>query len=368
MKPAQKLASAVCVVVAVGITADIAFSQDAPTQDPINAALGRAYARFKGLQEGSNADYIPALAKVDSNVYGIALVTTDGRVYTTGDIKTEVSIQSISKVFTMARVFQESGEAAVRDNIGVDATGQPFNSIEAIEQHKGAEMNPLVNAGAITITSMIKGADEAAKWKDIEGTLDAFAGRSLSVNQEVYRSEAETNQRNQAIGMLMYAYEHIKSDPKQAVDLYTRQCSVNVNAVDLATMAATLANGGVNPVTGSRVLDSKFVPGVLAVMATAGLYDDSGKWLFKTGLPAKSGVGGGLIAVSPGKFGIAVISPPLDKAGNSVRGQRAIAEISQALQGNPYAARPSQQASLVGKPGKNGVPGDRSRDQGASPE
>jgi glutaminase len=195
-----------------------------------------------------------------------------------------------------------------------------------------------VNPGAITTTSMIQGADANAVWGTIIGTLNAFAGRSLSVNQEVYASEAATNQRNQAIAQLMYAYGRIKSDPKQATDLYTRQCAVNVNARDLAVMAGTLANEGMNPLTSKQAVSAEHVPGILAVMATAGLYDDSGKWLFATGLPAKSGVGGGLIAVSPGRFGIAVVSPPLDSAGNSVRGQKAIADISAALFGNPYMA------------------------------
>jgi glutaminase len=192
---------------------------------------------------------------------------------------------------------------------------------------------------------MVKGANADAVFKNIMATHEAFAGRRLGVNQEVWKSEAATNQRNQAIGQLMYAYERIKSNPKQAVDVYTKQCAISVNAKDLATMAATLANGGKNPVTGEQVIDAKHVPGLLAIMATAGLYDDSGKWLFWTGLPGKSGVGGGLIAVSPGKFGIAVISPPLDKAGNSVRGQRAIADVSNALGGNPYAVQPSTQAT-----------------------
>jgi glutaminase len=176
-------------------------------------------------------------------------------------------------------------------------------------------------------------------WGKIIGIHNEFAGRNLKVLDDVYQSEAATNQRNQAIGALMYAYEYIKANPQQAVDLYTRQCSIGVNARDLATMAATLAFGGRNPVTGRQVLDANLVPEVLAVMATAGLYDDSGKWLFRTGLPAKSGVGGGLIAVAPGRFGIAVISPPLDEAGNSVRAQRAITDISNALGGNPFAAR-----------------------------
>jgi glutaminase len=292
-----------------------AFAQG-PKPADIQKALDAAYTKYQSLQEGKNADYIPALAKVDSNIYGIALVTTDGKVYTKGDITSEVSIQSISKVFTMAKVIEEQNPTAIEDNMGVDATGQAFNSIVAIEQHKGSEMNAMVNPGAITATSMVKGGSRDEVWSKILSYYGDFAGRPLKVLQDVYQSEAATNQRNQAIGRLMYAYGHIKDNPDQATDIYTEQCSVGVNAKDLATMAATLANGGKNPVTGKQVLGVGNVPEVLAVMATAGLYDDSGKWLYHTGLPAKSGVGGGIIAVSPGKFGIAVISPPLDAAGN----------------------------------------------------
>jgi len=222
----------------------------------------------------------------------------------------------------------------------VDATGQVFNSIVAVEQYRGAEMNPMVNPGAITATSMVSGKTRDEVWKKILSWHGDFAGRPLTVNQEVFKSEADTNQRNQAISMLMYAYGHIKENPLQANDIYTEQCAISVNAKDLAIMAATLANGGKNPVTGKQVMKADNVPEVLAVMATAGLYDDSGKWLYRTGLPAKSGVGGGILAVSPGKFGIAVISPPLDKAGNSVRAQKAIADIANALGGNPYAPKP----------------------------
>jgi glutaminase len=311
----------------------------------IQKAVDAAYAKYKGLQEGKNADYIPALAKVDPNLFGIALVTPDGKVYTAGDVKTEVSIQSISKVFTMAQVIQEQGLDSIRKRIGVDATGARFNSIIAIEGVKtvvgtGApEMNALVNPGAISATSMVTGGSADAVWAKIIGFHNDAAGRQLTVLQDVYKSESDSNQRNQAIGALMLAYGYIKDNWQQAVDLYTRQCSIGVNAKDLGMMAATLAAGGKNPVTGKRVLDADKVPGVLAVMATAGLYDDSGKWLYRTGLPGKSGVGGGLIAVSPGKFGIAVVSPPLDDAGNSVRAQNAIADISNALGGNPYAAK-----------------------------
>jgi len=306
----------------------------------IQAALDAAYAKYKDIKEGANADYIPALAKVDSKIYGIALVTPDGKVYTAGDVKSQVSIQSISKVFTMAKVIEDQGVDSVAGRIGVDATGMRFNSIVAIEMAQkslgGPEMNPLVNPGAITATSMVQGTNRDEIWKKILSFYSDFAGRPLTVDAEVYESEAATNQRNQAIGYLMLAYGFIKEEPARATDIYTEQCSVAVNAKDLALMAATLANHGKNPVTGKQVMKAENVPEVLAVMATAGLYDDSGKWLYRTGLPAKSGVGGGLIAVSPGKFGIAVVSPPLDEAGNSVRAQKAITDISNALGGNPY--------------------------------
>src|SRR6187401_889693 len=310
----------------------------------IQQAVDSAYDKFKTLKEGKNADYIPALAKVDPNLFRIAVVTADGKLYTAGDVKTEVSIQSISKVFTMAQVIQEQGVESVEKRIGVDATGARFNSIIAVEGVRtvvgtGApEMNPLVNPGAISATSMVTGGSSDAVWNKNIGFHNDAAGRQLSVLQDVYKSESDTNQRNQAIGALMLAYGYIKNNWQQDVDLYTRQCSNGVNAKDLGMMAATLANGGKNPVTSKVVMDTAKVPGVLAVMATAGLYDDSGKWLYHTGLPAKSGVGGGLIAVSPGKFGIAVVSPPLDDAGNSVRAQKAIADISNALGGNPLAA------------------------------
>src|SRR6185503_11097933 len=339
MKTRTKPLAALCLLAAIGAAVTLA-AQTAPSPQQ---AVDAAYAKYKGLQEGKNADYIPALAKVDPNLFGIALVTVDGKVYTAGDIKTEVSIQSISKVFTMAQVIQEQGLDAIEKRIGVDATGARFNSIIAVEGVKvvsgtGApEMNPLVNPGAISATSMVTGANADAVWKKIIGTYNDYAGRQLTVLQDVYKSESDSNQRNQAIGALMLAYGYIKTNWPQAVDLYTRQCSVGVNAKDLATMAATLAASGKNPVTGKQVMDGAKVPGVLAVMATAGLYDDSGKWLYHTGLPAKSGVGGGLIAVSPGKFGIAVVSPPLDDAGNSVRAQRAITLISNQLGGNPLA-------------------------------
>jgi glutaminase len=329
-----------------GATAVVLAACSIGAQSDMQTAVNAAYTKYKDLKEGKNADYIPALAKVDPNLFGIALVTKDGKVYTAGNVSTEVSIQSISKVFTMAQVIQEQGPDSIEKRIGVDATGARFNSIIAIEGVRtvvgtgAAEMNALVNPGAISATSMVTGGSADAVWNKIIGFHNDFAGRQLKVLDDVYKSESDSNQRNQAIGALMFAYGYIKTDWRQAVDLYTRQCSIGVNAKDLAEMAATLAFMGKNPVTGKQVMDATKVPKVLAVMATAGLYDDSGKWLYHTGLPAKSGVGGGIIAVSPGKFGIAVVSPPLDDAGNSVRAQKAIADISNALGGNPYIAKP----------------------------
>jgi glutaminase len=309
----------------------------------VQQAVDAAYLQFRALDEGRNAHYIPALAAADPHLFGIVAVTQDGHLHTAGEVETEVSIQSISKVFTMAQVIEEQGPESIEERIGVDATGARFNSIMVVEAIRaiigpGApEINPLVNPGAIATTSMVLGASADDVWNRILGFHSDAAGRQLGVLADVYKSESDTNQRNQAIGALMFAYGYIRTNWQQAVDLYTRQCSIGVNARDLAVMAATLAFGGTNPVTGRQVIAARHVPGVLAVMATAGLYDDSGKWLYRTGLPAKSGVSGGIIAVSPAKFGIAVVSPPLDGAGNSVRAQRAIAAVSNALGGNPYA-------------------------------
>ena len=227
------------------------------TSTEVEAALNAAYSKYKNLQEGANADYIPALAKVDPTIYGIALVTPEGKLYTAGDVESEVSIQSISKVFTMALVMDEQDPESIFNTMGVDATGQVFNSIVAVEQYKGAQMNPLVNAGAITATSMVSGDSRAEIWNKILAYYNDFAGRPLTVNAEVFKSEAATNQRNQAIASLMYAYDRIEENPAQATDIYTEQCSVNVNARDLATMAATLANGGRNPITGKQVMKNE---------------------------------------------------------------------------------------------------------------
>jgi glutaminase len=310
------------------------------SKEKIEKALSEAYNKYKDDKEGKNADYIKELATVDPNIFGIAIITTDGKVYTMGDVSSMVSIQSVSKVFTMAKVVEELGHQAVQDKIGVDATGMRFNSIVAVELQKGKEINPLVNPGAIAATSLIAGKDSVAKWKNILDIQSAFAGRALTMNWPVYVSEAGDNLRNQAIAHLLLAYGRMYFDPVQSTDLYTKQCAINVNAKDLANMAATLANGGTNPVTKAKVVSPETVMYTLPVMVTAGLYDNSGIWLYNCGLPAKSGVGGGLLAVCPGQFGIAVVSPPLDAAGNSVKAQKAIQYIVEQLNVNPYLIQP----------------------------
>jgi len=310
------------------------------TPEKIRAALDEAYTKFKDVKEGKNADYIKELANVDSKIFGIALVTTDGQVYTKGDIESMVSIQSVSKAFVAAQVIEEMGHQAMQDKIGVDATGEVFNSIVAVERMRGKEINPLVNPGAIAATSLVAGADSAAIWKSILAKQSEFAGRPLSLNMPVYISEAGDNLRNQAIAHLLKAYGRMYFDPVQATDIYTKQCAINVSAKDLATMGATLANGGTNPVSKKKVVSPETVMYTLPIMATAGLYDDSGIWYYNSGLPAKSGVGGGIVAVCPGKFGIGVVSPPLDAAGNSVKAQMVIKYVVEKLGVNPFLIQP----------------------------
>jgi glutaminase len=323
------------------------------TATDINSALKSAYLKYKGLKEGKNADYIPALAKVDPELFGITLVTTDGQSFDIGETKHEFSIQSISKVFTLADVLQNRGAKLVDDKIGVNATGGKFNSIIAIESNETHRAgNPLVNAGAITTVSYVPGANKDQRWQSIAGTMDAFSGRKLTVDPEIYKSETDTNTRNKAISYLLKNYEVLQGNPEEVLDLYTRQCSVLVNSHDLAVMGATFANGGVNPLTGAQVVSPDVVARTEAVMFTAGLYNTSGEWAFNVGVPAKSGVGGGIMAVVPGKFAVAAFSPRLDDAGNSVRAQRAIQQIVAQLGANIFLSEPATPSKLGGTAGQ----------------
>jgi glutaminase len=307
----------------------------------VSASVNEAYERFKSVGDGKVADYIPALAAVSAGLFGVCMVGTSGITCAAGDAEYEFSIQSVSKPFVFALVCQAIGEDQARQKLGVNNTGLPFNSVIAIERTQDGITNPMVNAGAIAAASLAPGATAAAKWQFIHEGLSRFAGRTLTLNNEVYQSEAATNQRNEGIASLLQSYNRIHFDPIQATDVYTRQCSLNVTAKDLAAMAATLANGGVNPLTKERVLDAIHCQHVLAVMVTAGLYENSGDWLYETGLPGKSGVSGGMVAAVPMKGGLATFAPPLDPSGNSVRGQLAAKFLSEQLGLNLFTSKPT---------------------------
>ena len=311
-----------------------------PSSERVATLVAEAYEAFSAVNDGKNADYIPALSAVPSDLFGLCVAGTNGVIHRAGDTNYEFSIQSVSKPFVFALVCQAIGEDEARAKLGVNSTGLPFNSVIAIERTDEGTTNPMVNAGAIAAASLAPGETADGKWEFIRDGLSAFAGRELSINREVHRSEAAANQRNQGIANLLQAYGTIYFDPAEATEVYTRQCSLNVTAKDLAVMAATLANGGVNPVTRDRIIDAIHCQHVLAVMVTAGLYENSGDWLYETGVPGKSGVSGGMVAVSPGKGGLGVFAPRLDPAGNSVKGQLVTKFLSERLGLNLFASRP----------------------------
>jgi glutaminase len=302
-----------------------------PTPAFVQQTIEDAYQLYRHNNEGKNSQVYPALARVPSDLFGICIVSAAGKVYSVGECAYEFSIMSVSKPFIFALVCELFGVEEARAKLGVNATGYPFNSLAGIERQPKGITNPMVNSGAIAATSLVPGANAAEKWNLLHQTLSRFAGRELPLNDEVYASASATNFRNQSIARMLQSYGSIYCDPAEAVDLYTRQCSLNVSARDLATMAATLADGGLNPVTKEQVIDPAICHYVLAVMATAGLYETSGDWLYEIGLPGKSGIGGGILAVSPGKGGLGTFAPPLDQAGNSVKGQLAAKYLSQQL-------------------------------------
>jgi glutaminase len=312
-----------------------------PSAELVKALVSEAYERFKSNNEGKNSNVYPALARVPSELFGICVVGTSGDVYAIGDTNHEFSIMSVSKPFVFALVCQEIGAKEAREKLGANATGLAFNSLAAIERSADGLTNPMVNAGAIATTSLVPGANADAKWRLIHDGLSRFAGRKLPLNEEVYASASETNHRNQSIARLLQSYSRIYFDPAQATDLYTRQCSLNVSARDLAVMGATLADGGVNPLTKERVVDAVVCHYALAVMTTAGLYETSGDWLYDIGLPGKSGIGGGIVTVSPGKGGMGTFAPPLDSAGNSVKGQLVAKFLSQRLGMDLFVSQPA---------------------------
>jgi glutaminase len=302
-----------------------------PEPDLVQELVTAAHAKFKSNSDGQNSQVYPALARVPSDLFGICIVDTHGKVYAAGDVDYPFSIMSVSKPFVFALVCEQIGAAQAREKIGANATGLPFNSLAAIEDGIEGRTNPMVNAGAIATTSLVPGKTADDKWKFIHDGLSRFAGRKLPLNEEVYASASATNFRNRSIARLLQSYNRIYCDAREATDLYTRQCSLNVSAQDLAVMGATLADGGVNPLTKQRVVDASVCHYALVVMATAGLYETSGDWLYDIGVPGKSGIGGGIVAVSPGKGGFGAFAPPLDAAGNSVKGQLAAKFVSHRL-------------------------------------
>jgi glutaminase len=313
-----------------------------PPAELVNAFLREGHERFKLVNDGKVADYIPALARVPRELFGACVVGLNGAVYAIGDAEYEFSIQSVSKPFVFALVCQALGGEEARRKIGVNSTGLPFNSVMAIELNADRTMNPMVNAGAIATTSLAPGETAEAKWQFIQDGLSRLAGRKLVLNTEVYQSEAATNQRNQGIASLLHSYGRMYFDPIEATDLYTKQCSLSVTVKDLAVMGATLADGGANPLTKERVLDADRCKRVLAVLATAGLYEQSGDWLYEVGLPGKSGVSGGIVTVSPGKGGLGTFAPLLDSAGNSIKGQLVTKFLSERLGLNLFASKPAE--------------------------
>ena len=316
-----------------------AGAQVIPSAQVLTRVVQEAHAKFKDIKDGANADYIPELAKVPSELFGVAIVTARGDVYTAGDVDYAFSIQSVSKPFTAALVMQQHGTAQViHDKIGVEPTGLKFNSILATQIIPQVSVNPLVNSGAIASVSLVKADGAQQRFDAIIGFFEKLAGAKLSVIEDVYKSEAATNQRNRAHGYILAASDRIYSDPMEAVDVYTRQCSIGVTARQLAVMGATLANNGVNPVTGTRVLDTRYVPKVLALMMMAGFYNESGLWAYTAGLPAKTGVGGGIVAIVPGRMAIVGFSPRVNDAGNSVRSMKAIEYITDELGVNLFGS------------------------------
>jgi glutaminase len=302
--------------------------------------VAEAHRRFRDVVDGENSQVYPALAQARRDLFGVCVASTRGETYTAGDAEHEFSIMSVSKPFLFALVCDVIGVDAARDRLGVNSTGLPFDSLCAIERSIDGRTNPMVNAGAIAATSLAPGTTGDAKWRFIRDGMSLFAGRTLAVNGDVYASASATNFRNRSIAWMLRSRDRIYFDVDEATALYTRQCSLNVSARDLSVMAATLADGGVNPLTNTRVIDSTICHYVLAVMSTAGMYETSGDWLYNVGLPGKSGIAGGILAVSPGKGGLGVFAPPLDRAGNSVKGQLVARFLSERLGLDLFGSQP----------------------------
>lgn len=296
--------------------------------DPISSALGQVLEQHAPIADGAVADYIPELALASPDDFGMSVVSVHGRAYEAGDAGTPFTIQSVSKPFVYALAVTEIGFDAVARHVGFEPSGEPFNAI-SLDPVSGLPANPLINAGAIVTASLVPGVTPTERFERIARCLSAFAGRQLEVDERIFRSERDTGDRNRALAYLARSTGVLTGEADEAVEIYFRQCSLIVTATDLAVMAATLANSGVNPRTGEEVIDERVAIHTLSLMSTCGMYDHSGEWMVHVGLPAKSGVGGGIAAVQPGEFGIGVYSPPLDAQGNSVRGVATLKTLSQ---------------------------------------
>ena len=311
-----------------------------PSPEQVQGLVATAHKRFQSNTDGQNSQVYPALVRVPSNLFGICVVGTGGDISSAGDTDYEFAIMSVSKPFLFALICELIGPVSAHEKLGANSTGLPFNSLAAIERSPDGRTNSMVNAGAIATTSLVPGETTTAKWKFIHDGLSHFAGRRLPLNEEVYASASDTNFRNRSIARMLQSVNRIYSDAVEATDLYTKQCSLNVGAKDLAVMGATLADGGVNPLTKERVVSASVCHYALTVMATAGLYETSGDWLYEIGLPGKSGIGGGIVTVSPGKGGLGTFAPPLDSAGNSVKGQLVAKYLSQRLGMDLFVSQP----------------------------
>jgi glutaminase len=295
---------------------------------PFRETLHELYATFKDVREGSVADYIPELAKADPNAFAISVMSVEGQVVEVGDHQQLFSLQSISKPFMFGLALEDHGREYVLGKVGVEPTGEAFNSI-VLDEKTNRPFNPLVNAGAIATADLVKGIDFSERITRMLAMFARYIGRTVYVDNSIFMSERATGHRNRAIGNLMLNFGMIRDSVEQTLELYFQQCSLLVNCHDLAALGATLANRGVNPVTGERAIKAEYVKDVLSIMASCGMYDYAGEWAFRVGLPAKSGVGGGIVAVVPGQFGIGIFSPPLDAKGNSVRGVEVCRELSE---------------------------------------
>lgn len=306
--------------------------------EKLAVVMQQALDEAKTNMDGENASYIPFLASVPSELTGLAFVSVTGEIIQLQDTDYKFSIESISKIMTLGLVLEQSGADALHSKIGAEPTGMPFNSVLALELHQGKPLTPLVNAGAMATVSLVKATDKEQRWQQILHFQSLLANSAITLSDEVNQSEQTTNTHNRAIALLLESSGRMYSEPLEACDVYTRQCSTLFNTVELATVGATLANGGKNPCSGKQLIQTQNIPHILAEMAMEGLYDTSGDWAYDVGLPGKSGVGGGLLTVIPNIGALAAFSPRLDPFGNSIRGQQMIKHVTQAMAWNLFSS------------------------------